>query len=205
MKKIFTFLLLAGSCLTAFSQEKGNVEFGFNIGYNLATVQAGTETNSEYRSGVNIGGYADFYLSNSWSIKAKLTYDQKGWNSGTFTNLNTGDSYRTNFHFDYLTIPVVANWHFGRTKNWYLNFGPYAGFLLSANETAGKLDLKDYSTSVDAGLVFGMGVKIPVSSKVKVLLEFDGQAGFSDLVKDNQGTTLKNYRTAFNTGLAFSL
>lgn len=205
MRKLFTILLLTGSFFTAFSQEKGKFELGFNVGYNLSTAQAGSETNSDFRSGVNIGAFGNYFFSDSWSIKAKVSYDQKGWDNGFITNLDNGQSYKTNYRFDYITVPVTANWHFGRTKNWYLNFGPYAGFLLSAKETTLNTDFKKYSNNVDLGLALGIGVKIPIANRVKVLLEADGQSGVTDIFKNNQGSTIRNSRSGLNAGLIFDL
>ncbi|SMC49978.1 porin family protein [Pedobacter africanus] len=205
MRKLFIILLSVSTCLTAFSQEKGSFEFGFNVGYNLSTVTSGSTTNSTFRSAFNAGGFGDYYFSNRWSIKAKLTYDQKGWNDGFITNLNNGQSFKTDYRIDYLTIPVMANWHFGKKRNWYLNFGPYAGFLLNAKETMFNTDLKEIMNSTDFGLAAGIGVKIPVAKKLKILLELDGQSGFTDVLKNNQGSTINNSRSSFNTGLVFDL
>ncbi len=205
MKKLFITLLTIGSCLTAFSQEKGSFEFGGIIGFNAATVQSGTNTNSDYRGGFNVGVSGDYFFSDRWSIKAKLTYDQKGWNKGFITNLDNGKSAQTDYKLDYVTIPVMANWHFGKTRNWYLNFGPYAGILLSAKETAYNMDLKDLVKSTDIGLALGIGVKIPVADRIKILIELDGQSGVTDIFKDNQGTSIMNSRSSLNTGLVFEL
>ncbi len=54
-------------------------------------------------------------------------YDQKGWDDGTITDVN--GTFITDYNLNYLTVPVMANWHFGRTKNWYLNFGAYTAIL----------------------------------------------------------------------------
>jgi len=205
MKKLFTVLLLTATSLTAFSQEKGSFELGFNVGYNTASVRSGSDVNGSTRSGFNFAGFGDYFFSDRWSIKAKLIYDQKGWNKGYFTNLDNNQSFETDYHMDYLTIPVMANWHFGKKRNWYLNFGPYAGILLSAKETRFDTDLKSIMNSTDVGLAFGVGVKIPVSSRIKILLEVDGQEGFADIVKDNQGSTIMNTRGGFNAGLVFGL
>lgn len=205
MKKLFTILVLGACCLTAFAQEKGDFEFGFNTGLNVATVTSGTDTNSDSRIGFNAGAFGDYFFSDRWSIKVKLSYDQKGWNNGYINNYDDGQSFTTNYHYDYLTVPVMANWHFGRTRNWYLNFGPYAGFLMSAKETALNMDLKDLSQSVDVGLAIGIGVKIPIADKIKILLETDGQSGINDIFKDNQGTTIRNSRSSINAGLVFEL
>ena len=203
MKKLFTILLVAASCSTAFSQEKGDFEYGFNVGLNLATATSGSNSTADSRVGFNVGAFGDYFLSDRWSIKAKLSYDQKGWNSGYI--INGDDSFLTDYQYDYLTVPVMANWHFGKKRNWYLNFGPYAGFLISAKETRLDIDLKDFSQSIDAGLALGIGVKIPVSDRIKIVLETDGQSGLTDILKNNQGSSIRNSRSSFNAGLVFGL
>jgi hypothetical protein len=204
MKKLFTILLLGTSCLTAFSQEKGDFEFGLHAGLNLATVTSGAKTNTDYRVGLDAGVFGDYFFSSSWSIKAKLVYDQKGWNNG-YISIEDGPDFATNYRYDYLTVPVMANWHFGNKRNWYINGGPYAGFLISAKETAFDIDLKEISNTFDAGLAIGIGVKIPLANKIKLLFEADGQSGFVDVLKNNQGSRLLNSRSSINAGLVFAL
>lgn len=204
MKKLFIVLLSIGSSLTALSQEKGSFEFGIAGGLNSSTVQSGSNTNSSTRVGFNAGFSGDYFFSDRWSIKAKLSYDQKGWNDG-FISVDGGASMVTDYKLDYLTVPVMANWHFGKKRNWYLNFGPYAGILLNAEETALKMDLKDFMQSTDFGLALGIGVKIPLSERVKILIELDGQSGFTDVFKDNPNSAVQNIRSGINTGLVFSL
>jgi hypothetical protein len=203
MKKLFIILLSIGSSLTAFSQEKGSFQFGVVAGLNGSTVTSGSVTNSSYRTGFNAGATGDYFFSDRWSIKAKVSFDQKGWNDG-YISVDDGPNVGTDYKLDYLTIPVMANWHFGKTRNWYLNFGPYAGILLSAKETALKMDLKNFMQSTDVGLAFGIGVKIPVAQRVKILLELDGQSGFTNVFKESQNK-VQNVRSSINTGLVFDL
>jgi hypothetical protein len=202
MKKILT-ALFAVSCLgtAAFSQSKGTTDFGITVGYNAATVTSGNFTNSDYRSGFNAGVSVEHYFSPSWSFKGRLLYDQKGWNTGYIT-VGTSTT-TTNYQLDYLTVPLYANWHFGRTKNWYLNFGPYVGFLLSASETAGGNDMKSFFNSTDAGLDLGIGVKFPVSAKSKFFIEANGQGGIADLGNGTSGATVRNSVSAINVGFTF--
>lgn len=168
-------------------------------------MQTGTATNSSTRIGFNAGAFGDYFFSDRWSIKVKLIYDQKGWDDGFINDMDKGLSMKTNYHLDYLNIPVMANWHFGKKRNWYLNFGPYAGILLSAKETALNMDLKDYIQTADFGLGVGIGVKIPVSEGIKIMIETDGQGGITDIIKNNQGTRFQNNRFSINTGLVFAL
>ena len=203
MKKLFTIFLVVASCSTAFSQQKGNFEYGFNVGLNVSGVTVGTNYTSDSKIGFNVGAFGDYFFSDRWSIKAKLNFDQKGWNGGYFSNNNVGSL--TNYRYDYLTVPVMANWHFGRKRNWYLNFGPYVGFLIDAKETNLDIDLKDLSESIDAGLALGIGVKIPVTDKIKILLEVDSQSGLADIIKNNQGGSTTNNRSSLNAGFVFGL
>jgi hypothetical protein len=201
MIKFFTTLLVALIISTAaFSQTKGTNEFGVNIGYNASTVVSSND-NADYKSGFNFGVSLDHYFSESWSIKGKLVYDQKGWANGYIDNGN--DTYFTDYKLDYLTIPVMANWHFGRTKNWYLNFGPYVGILLNAKTSVGGLDVKDFFNTTDVGLDAGIGIKFPVSNKAKFFIELNGQGGVTDIGKGNTGDALRNSVSNINIGLNF--
>mgnify|MGYP000324055353 CR=1 FL=1 len=205
MKKLLiTAILAVGFVSISLAQNKGDVEFGVNIGFNSSTV---TYSNSYLQAdsgiGFNTGFAADYYFSDEWSIKGKLIYDQKGWDNGTFANGN--EQYITNYNLNYLTVPVMANWHFGGKRNWYLNFGPYAGFLLSAEETAGGINVKEAFNANDFGLALGIGVKIPVSNKLKISFEYEGQGGFSNIFKESNGGRIRNSRTSFNVGLNFMM
>ena len=202
MNKFFTTLIAVCAISTAaFSQTKGTTQFGIQVGYNASTVTASGYTNTDYRSGFNGGIVMDHYFSESWSFKAKALYDQKGWDNGYVST--PGGTTFTNIKVDYLSIPLMANWHFGGTKNWYLNFGPYVGILLNAKETAGGTDFKDYFNSTDIGVDLGIGVKFPVSNTTKFFIELNGAGGITDMVKNNTGSALRNQVSSVNIGFAF--
>ena len=204
MKRIL-IAAVVGFCFSmpTVAQQKGTIEYGLNAGYNSATVS--TEDNTaDYGDGFNVGFSADYYFSNRWSIKAKLIYDQKGWNRGFIRNLDTGDTYTTNFNLDYITIPVLANWHFAKKRNWYLNFGPYVGFLMSAKETRFGMNVKEGFNTTDFGFGVGVGVKIPVSDKLKISLEYETQSGFTEIFKESI-KPITNTRWSLNFGVNFLL
>lgn len=199
-KKIITVTLLIAFSVIGFAQKKGDVEFGINLGLNSSNVTS-EYLSSDTGTGVNLGFAADYFFSDSWSLKGKIIYDQKGWDNGYFDDgIN---EFRTNYNLNYLTIPVMANWHFGKKKNWNLNFGPYAGFLLSAEETAYNTNVKEFFNTNDFGLNIGIGVKFPLSNKLKLNIEYEAQSGFSDVFKDNNNKRIIGTRGALNVGLNF--
>ena len=202
-KSVLAAVLVLGLSSAISAQKKGDVEFGVNIGYNMSSVSNDQDT-SDSGNGFNFGGSLDYYFSPVWSIKGKLIYDQKGWNNDYIEDSN-GNVYPTDVNLNYLTIPVMANWHFGNKRNWYLDFGPYFGFLLDANETQFNSDLKDYFETNDFGLAVGIGVKIPVSNKLKIFFEYEGQGGLSDISKNSFNGAVTNSRSSLNFGLNFLL
>lgn len=201
MKKLFTTLtLVLGLSTITLAQTNGGTEFNITVGYNYATVTT-SNLNADYRSGFNAGVGAEQYFSDSWGLKAKVLYDQKGWANGYYST-NTSN-ITTDYHLDYVTVPVMADWHFGRTKNWYLNFGPYIGFLLSAKTAANNQDVKSYFNGTDAGLDIGIGVKFTVSENTKFFIEINGQGGVANINKDSSGSTFRNSVSAINIGFNF--
>ncbi|MBP6557949.1 MAG: PorT family protein [Flavobacterium sp.] len=200
---VITAIIALGLSSSVSAQKKGDIEFGFNVGYNNSTVSE-TYYTADTSAGFNFGGSMDYYFSNTWSIKGKLIYDQKGWDNGYIEN-SEGFEYNTDFNVNYLTVPVMANWHFGTKKNWFLEFGPYMGFLLNAEDSRFGTDVTDAFNSTDIGLALGIGVKIPLNDKIKLFFEYEGQGGLNDIFKDNYYSTATNSRSSINVGLNFLL
>lgn len=201
MTKFFSIMLVVLGISTAVlaQTEPGTTQFGINVGLNAATAYA-ANSNADARVGINAGISVEHYFTESWSFKAKALYDQKGWNNGYVT---VGDeSTTTNFQTDYFTVPLLAGWHFGRTKNWYLNFGPFVSFLTKAKETALGINVKDAFNKTDAGLDLGIGVKFPVTDRSSFFIEFNGEGGLAN-VNSGAGSTVRSSVSAFNVGLNF--
>lgn len=206
MKKILStaVIILAAFSITYAQQKKGDVEFGVHIGFSASDVSNSNLVNSSVKTAFNAGIATDFYFSNRWSLKTKLIFDQKGWGSGFFSTDND-QKYTTDFRLNYITLPVMANWHFGKKRNWYLNFGPYAGYLAGAKATDISVDVKEYFHNIDFGLAAGIGTKIRLSENLKLLIEYDTQEGLIDIFKENSGSAVRNSRSSLNVGLNFMI
>jgi hypothetical protein len=203
LKPFIATLLTLGIYTATLAQTKGTTEFGVNVGLNATNVENNNGNNHashDYRIGLNVGVSADYYISDQWSIKAKLIYDQKGWNH---TLILLGNNYYpSNFKFNYLTIPIMANLHFGKTRNWYLNLGPYMGILLNAKTTTNNIDLTNYINGPEAGLAAGIGLKFPIAGRSKFFIEYLGQGGVFDISKKNL-VSYYNISGSLNVGINF--
>src|SRR5215217_4305682 len=117
MKKLFTTLFaVLGIFTLAHAQQSKGVEFGVGVGYNGATVTNGNNQSTKSKSGFNVAISADNYFSDRWSLKVKAIYDQKGWANG-YLKVGATTYTGVDYSLNYLTVPVMANWHFGKTRN----------------------------------------------------------------------------------------
>lgn len=205
MKKLLFITTLAlANFLNVVAQEEGDFELGAHVGVNFSRVSAGNNATTNGTTGFNFAATGEYYFSEEWGIKAKLIYDQKGWGDGFLRNLDTGKEVIADYKLSYLTVPVMANWHFGSTAKWYLNFGVYFGFLMDAK--AGEQDVKTFIENTDIGLALGVGYKFPIDDNTKLFIELDGQGGFTSIfAKTENNVSLRNTRSALNFGVLFDL
>ena len=212
MKKVFfiAFLLIAFSFNTYGQPGKGDVELGVDVGYNFSLI-LNSRGISGATDGVNFAGAIDYYFSDRWSLKGKVIYDQKGWDGEIYFGPGfwIRSEYDKIYELNYITVPIMANFHFGKKRNWYVDFGPYLGFLLDAeNNTTGK-SIKNVLSPIDIGFAYGIGVKIPVNNNLQVFFEIDEQGGLKNIFKDfnydyNNEFGL-NIRGSLNVGLIYQL
>jgi len=202
MKKQYLLLIALCSFFITNAQDKGAFEYGFFAGLNVSNVSTlNNDDSASSKIGFNVGAYGEYYFSDRWSVRANLNYDQKGWSDGFFED--DTEIFSTDYAVNYLTVPVLANWHFAKKRNWYLNVGPYAGFLLNAKVTENDFDVTEAFSGTDFGLAFGIGVKIPINKENQIFIEYGAQSGFSDIFEDNSGETVRNGRSSINIGFTF--
>jgi hypothetical protein len=208
MKKLLLSALITfGIYSAALAQNKNTIEFGVNAGLSSSTMQNNSIIGQGFQSKIsaNFGVSGEYYFSDRWGIKAKAIYDQKGWSGSSVVSVVDGSEMGAlNYHLNYLTIPVMANWHFGKNRNWYLDFGPYVGFLLNKDDRSQLSSEPPAFKSTDAGIALGIGVKIPIYQTARLFFEYDAQGGITSVYTPNEGID-KNARSSLNVGLLFPI
>jgi hypothetical protein len=191
MKKIILVAMVVFGLTTAQAQqrEKGTIEIIPQIGYSISGFSGSDASDDGAISSLNFGFGADYYLNNRWSIRSGLHYQTMGT-----------DIDNTILGLSYLTIPLNANWHFGKTRKWNLNFGPSVGFLTYAK--SGDVDVKDAYNNIQVGLNVGIGYKFELTKKLGLLVDYQGMAGLTDAAKD---LNVKNNYGSLNVGVVFKL
>lgn len=196
MKKIILSVLALGAFTfsNAQTREKGAIELTPQIGYSSSNYYSGDAgVLNEPISGVAFGVTGDYYFNNRWSLRSGLLFQTMG---------TTSDIIDTEEKLNYITFPINANWHFGSTRKWNLNFGTSIGFLTAAESDG--VDIKDGVVSTQIGLNVGIGYKIEVSPKVGILIDYQSMAGLTDIIKGSEFSTRNNFGS-FNLGLVCKL
>ncbi len=185
-------VVLTATFANAQAREKGTIELIPYLGFSTSNYYgADTGSANSSLSAVAYGLAGDYFFNKTWSLRSGLLFQTMGTElPGLKEKLN------------YLTIPVNANWHFGSTKKWNLNFGPSFGFLMSAKDNS--QDIKDLANTTQIGLNYGIGYKIAVSDKISILIDYQGMTGLSDVSKDSS-TNIKNAYGSFDVGCVFKL
>ena len=203
MKKIIlmTFAILSCGIANAQNQpevkEDKNIEITPQIGSSSSTYYSGdTKLNNTPISGLNIGVGFDYYFNDRWSLRSGLFYQKMG-SSYPISGYKTVKD-----ELFYLTIPINANWHFGSTRKWNLNFGPSVGFITSAKFDG--MDITEYINSTQIGFNYGIGYKITVSDDASILLDYQGMSGLTD-VSDDTDISFRNAYGSFNIGVVLKL
>ncbi|WP_445452697.1 porin family protein [Flavobacterium sp. 25HG05S-40] len=195
MKKVILVIavVLTATIANAQLRVKGAIELAPQIGYSSSNYfggDAGSLNNPV--AGVAFGITGDYFFNNRWSIRSGLLLQKMGTEVAGFED-----------NLSYVTIPVNANWHFGSTRKWYLNFGPSLSILTSAKNENGD-NIKDFFKTTQIGLNVGIGYKIEVAKNFSVLIDYQGVSGLTDIIKDSEFSTSNNFGS-FNVGGVFKI
>lgn len=110
------------------------------------------------------------------------------------------ESYSSKLNLSYLNLPLNANWHFGKTRKWNLNFGVSSTFLLIA-DIDGR-NVKNDIKSFNFGLYFGIGYKIKITENIRVLIDQQNVIGLIPILKSGYPNWL-NGAGGYNIGWVF--
>lgn len=193
MKKLlFALALLAFGVQFSNAQMRdgGDMELTPYLGYYSSNLNGDNVVGLASRDGVAFGAHFDYYFSETWSLRTGLHYLPMG-----------AQDTQSSLDLNYVAIPMNANWHFGSTKRWNLNFGFSPSFLVGA-ELDGQ-DVSDQTKSFQLSLSYGIGHKFPISDNFSLLIEAQNDLGITDYL-ENEDVTRLNYGGSLNVGGVFS-
>lgn len=184
MKKIFLGLTVLASTLS-FAQQ-----FGVKAGLNLSDISnTSTAVDTKMKTGLYAGVTATFPITESYSIKPELVYNQMGAKTDLYDFGGIIGQVSTTTKLDYLSLPIMLQYNL--PSNLYLEVGPEFSYMLSSNQTLNTVFLSpstdinmDYLNRFNVGAGVGAGLKINENLGINARYTF----GLTGIGKDGNVT-----------------
>jgi hypothetical protein len=189
MRKILFVLLATIFCNVTYCQDT-KVVVGFEMTPTIISLRENSSVfDYDPSPGYSIGLSFEYFMSDQFSLKSGLAYEMKGAESDIFLTDNYGNPSGTDiliFHYNYLTLPVMGSFSTKGKVKFYINAGPYFGFLINQKlkSSLENTDITNQSKRLDFGLSCGLGLNIPIGKKLLLdlgLRENLGLKNISDL------------------------
>ncbi len=165
------------------------------------------------------GGFIFQYnFKNFLSIKTGLSYQRKGFQFSETPFLSANGDFigsgRTVYSLDYMTLPILVKASFGKKVQFFVNAGPYVGFLLGKTERT-KLTLNDSEqisknkdmtglNRWDLGVSGGIGIAIPIRTYWVISVEARNYTGLMDIAESSNVRWITN-TTDLRIGVAYKI
>lgn len=226
MKKGIVVLFVLFSMFTFAQTTK--LRFGVHAGVNYSglrgyTIPDGYEFLYDESAAFGyIGGISiNYQLKEKLSLLVELNYERKTQKAdNTFEIRFSFDqtpqlyNFTSKRHFDYLVLPILMNYHFKDKNSFFVNGGPFVGYLLKATLTS-DLDVPELDTSdvdlsndfkkLDYGLAVGLGKNFDIGAKNSIHIEIRNNLGLAKINKNDvwNGGHIRTNSLNFRVGYLF--
>lgn len=172
--------------------------------------------NHKPKIGLMGGFFFQVNLSELVSLRTNIAYERKG---SVVTDLSGSPlGYSIHANFEYLTLPILVRATFDKKIQYFVNAGPYFGYLIKQN-TVSKggstpttiIDNTSLDKRFDTGISTGLGLSVPIKSKFAVSFEARNNLGLMNVsavpvandgaVKTNSTNFLFGFTYKFGSGI----
>jgi hypothetical protein len=201
MKKIVAIAVITlGSIGFAQAQE---IDFGVQVGLNLANLQGDDVEDVDARTGINVGLTGEYEFSPSFGLMVGAIYSQQGADGSILGQDST-------LKLDYINVPVLAKFYLGGS-GFSIDAGPQIGFIVKdeyeINEGAFAGSTTDYDAEpIDLSVGGGLSYKFREGAFLEgISLSTRYMVGLSNIYNDNDtfSDNVTNQVFSFNLGYKF--
>ncbi|MDT8340023.1 MAG: porin family protein [Longimicrobiales bacterium] len=207
MKKISVLLLAA---LWGFAAPAaGQAVLGFHGGVNIADLGGDDVSDTDTRTGLNVGASVLFPLSGNWGLYLEGSYSEKG---AEFSDVDGSGA----LNLDYLEFPVLLR--YGIPTSGPVGFHLYGGGALSfeltcelegsgggITATADCEDVDVETKTTDFGLMGGAGIDFRVAEGITGVLDAFYNLGLTSIDDSAADDDVKNRTFTIRAGVAIPL
>lgn len=193
IKQQLPMLFLTVLLATTARAQSHKFEIGIQGSPSLIGLRGNEMVNDATQTGLGLsaGIAAQYRLTQKLALQTSIGFERKGsFSKGVIldTSGNTIGDVKCLQQFDYLVLPILLRFHFGKQQQFYVNVGPYLGYLLRQNNTVKSDIFPDYCYSdmayfkhLDAGVSAGFGLNVPVNEVLRLSVECRENLGLSNM------------------------
>jgi hypothetical protein len=216
IKSLFGIIIIFISLKTSYGQTN-KFDMGVEAGPSIIFQYGNDVLKESHRPMIGFMGgiFFQYNFKKIISLRTNIAFERKGsvFNSPVLdTNGYTIGEATTHSNFDYITLPMLVRASFGKRIQYFINVGPYFGFLIKQTfVTKGDIyptstvDKTRYFNRLDMGLTLGVGLIIPIKSTFTFSIEARNNLGLINLLDTfilNNGT-VNNNSTNLIVGFAY--
>jgi opacity protein-like surface antigen len=161
------------------------------------------------------GASFEFCFTEFTSLRTGLAFERKGVRFMSVVRdeySNPIGSVPARNYLDYLTLPLMAKVAFGKKPKFFVNAGPYIGYLISQKDVIYDSEFMNAVITVnnserykklDMGFTAGLGTEMPLTDKVKLSFELRQNLGVYNVY--NVPTFFDGIMKTNSTNLLFGL
>ncbi len=204
--KNLILIFITGLALISRSQNNNTIELGIEGGPGWAFLRSDeTQYNNDRGTAIGfLGGIAvQFNLTKNLAIKSGLAFENKGHAQKVLLTDHLGNqlgNVKWRHSLSYITVPLLFRASFGKNVPFFINAGPFAGFLI--HQTGGYY----LFSRADAGLSAGLGITIPLNTKTDLTFELRNNLGLMNIgPSEIPSAPVKTNNLLFLTGFSWKL
>lgn len=202
-KQCVLFLAIALISINAYSQES-KIKYSFQGGVNYSRFRGSDFLNvgkDKFSLAYLFGASFEYKIKEKLALKVDVNYERKVQKTNNTLSyifdpndpiITAPDFVITGFS-NYIAVPILIKYNFSNDKSFYLNGGPFLGFLLNSGIKT-DLDIEGLDTSpanttksnkiLDLGIAFGIGKEFKISDKNKIYIELRDNLGLVNTNKE---------------------
>jgi hypothetical protein len=178
---------------------------GYEKGLSLVSMRGNFVLDNFQKSKLSftIGVFFQYNINANFALRSNISFERKGFASGPHSGYDSVSgpiTVKSFSRFDYLCLPVLARAYFGKKYRFFINAGPYVGYLVGQADVTKVNDEKFIQKHIvnfnkaDLGLTGGAGVEIPLK---RYVLSFEirdnfGLSNISQIPVANNGSIKTN-------------
>jgi hypothetical protein len=201
---VFSSMLLLGIAADLKGQSR-SCDLGIEGGPGLSIIYAKTGMYSDSR--FSIGGFSGVFFQDNFNqifaLKTGINYERKS-TQVQYSSDQLPQGGKLYYNFDYLSIPVLFKVSAGHKVQFFANTGPCFSYMLDQSIDYKPQNGKPYKVgselisykTFDLGLIFGLGLLIPVHNRFLISFELRDNLGLLNIrYSDARMDPFGNYYT----------